>query len=310
VNNPDRKSERKPKYRKRIYKVTIALGVICGGTNRPPGIVLASDSQTTFPGAAKSLDTQKISIVNFLDAQVLVAEAGSADLAGSAIAEMQKIAKDVKLENKDTVQNVARQAVRQIRSQLVEMNKDCGFSGDDWKRFFFEDHNFELLVAHFWVKTPSIFRIDLESAIPTRETKLYASIGCGRNIADFLLHEYQRADPVFENGLLIAGAVVEKTIDHADGCGRPTWVGMLHPVPDYVLSQYEEIQTRLRAADRPDTKQYFKSEARLVAPRYMGLMVEELKSEEAQESISKNQKLRTMMKRITERNVQAILDEL
>ena len=97
--------ERWRKMRHRIRKtkpqVTIAIGLISRKKGHPQ-IIFASDSQTTY-GAAKSLDAQKISIVNFGYAQILVAQAGSADLADKAIEIMRKKAKDVRLENSETV---------------------------------------------------------------------------------------------------------------------------------------------------------------------------------------------------------------
>ena len=96
--------------------MTIAIGLVSNPKGRPPLIVFASDSQTTY-GAAKSLDAQKISVVNFKDAQVLVAQAGSADLADKAIEIMRKKAKEVKLECDDTVAQVSNHPIVRLKNQ-------------------------------------------------------------------------------------------------------------------------------------------------------------------------------------------------
>ena len=67
-------------------KVTIAIGVISDNQTtdkrypeKRPAIFLASDSQTTYAGATKTLDAQKIVPITFIDGQALVAQSGSSE---------------------------------------------------------------------------------------------------------------------------------------------------------------------------------------------------------------------------------------
>src|SRR2546423_14321180 len=122
-----RQTYRKPKS----PKVTIAIGLIGKLRREGDSIAVLSDSQTTY-GAAKSLDAQKISVIAFPDAQVLVAQAGSSDLADKAIEIMQKRAKDQVLEDYETVAKVAQESVREVRTHLIEIHQGCNFSDEAW----------------------------------------------------------------------------------------------------------------------------------------------------------------------------------
>jgi len=253
----------RPKFRKAIPKVTIAIGVICGSGNEyAHSIVLASDSQTTY-GELKSLDTKKISIVEFADAKILVAQAGTADLAEKTIIIMQDKAKGVKLENHETVERIAQESIKEVRKHLVDVNKDCNFTADDWKRFFYEQNYFKLLIAYFCEQTPCLFTIDIDWCMPIPAKKPYIAIGCGKDMGEYLLREYQRSDRFFEYAPLIACAVVEKTIDNVDGCGRPTWAGVVFPTK---------------------TQTGHKSECVFFTRKYMDLMIQELNEAEQKQS--------------------------
>jgi hypothetical protein len=124
-------------------KVTVAIGLISSKKGRPPHMIFASDSQTTY-GAAKSLDAQKISVVNFADAQVLVAQSGLAELADAAIEIMRKRAKDVPLENEESAAKIVQESVRELRNHFLEINRGCNFTEDGWKSFFRDENAFTL----------------------------------------------------------------------------------------------------------------------------------------------------------------------
>ena len=103
--------------------MTIAIGLIVkAAQNRQGVIIFACDSQTTYPGGQKRLDAKKIKVVEFADAQILIALAGSAELADRAIEIMQRNAKSIALENDDTAVKVAQDAMREVRNHLKELN--------------------------------------------------------------------------------------------------------------------------------------------------------------------------------------------
>jgi hypothetical protein len=195
-------------------------------------VILASDSQTTYPGGQKRLDSRKMTIVEFANAKVLVAQAGSADLADKAVEILQRHAKGVKIENVETVPQTVQAAVREVRNYLVELNKGCNFSGDDWKRFFRDDNSFILLFGYYFEVKPYLCTVDIDwcHAIPVKTS--FKAIGCGAALGEFLLKQYSEAVPDFEHGDVIATSVIEKVIENVEGCGRPSWVGIIEHVPD------------------------------------------------------------------------------
>ena len=155
--------------------VTIGIGIIGKQDGQRPAIIFASDSQTTY-GAPKSLDAQKISIVDFKDAQIMVNQAGSAQLGDRVIDEMRKIARDRELENCESGAEVAQQAIREIRKQLFEIKKDAPYS--DAKQICL-DNPLELIVAYYFNREPFMFTVDIDRAIYFRLKSAFASIGIG-----------------------------------------------------------------------------------------------------------------------------------
>jgi 20S proteasome alpha/beta subunit len=228
--------ERRPEIHQRFRKhkprpkVTIAIGILSKHKRFPEEkggqIVLASDSQTTYPGGQKRLDAKKICGVRFADSKILIAQAGSADLADKAIENLKRAAAKIKIENDETIPKAVQSAVREVRDYLVELNRGCNFSDDGWKRFFRDDNFFELLFGYYFESKPHLFSIDIDWCIPIRVKNSFKAIGIGATLGEFLLQEYSEKFPEFEFSELIATDVVEKVIDNVEGCGRPTWVGI------------------------------------------------------------------------------------
>jgi 20S proteasome alpha/beta subunit len=267
------------RIRKTKPKVTIAIGLISSSKDRPHHMIFASDSQTTY-GAAKSLDAQKISIVDFADGQVLIAQSGMAELADSAIDIMRKKAKALPIKNAETVENTAVESVREIRNHFYELNRGCISSEDGWKRFFLEDNFFQLLVGYYFERKPHLFSADIDMclAIPVRHP--YKAIGIGRDYAETVLREYLQADPDFEYAQIIATTIVEKTIDNVDGCGRPTWVGIVCPQDPGVEYELQEQVKSWQQMNLPPDKKLFKSVAFLVGKDATKWVADELKIQE------------------------------
>ncbi len=211
-------------------KVTIAIGIISKHKRHPEHkggqIVLASDSQTTYPTGQKRLDAQKISVVRFADSKILIAQAGSAELADKAIEILKRKAKDIKIEDVETVPKAVQGAVREVRDYLIEINKGCNFTDDGWKRFFRDENGFNLLFGYYFEAQPYLCTVDIDWCLSLPVKGSFKAIGSGATLGEFLLKKYNDAQPDFEYSDVIATAVVEKVIQNVDGCGSPTWVGI------------------------------------------------------------------------------------
>jgi hypothetical protein len=55
----------------------------------------------------------------------------------------------------------------------------------------------------------------------------YAATGIGEELALFLIREYKESDPQMEHLDAAAIMIIEKVADNIEGCGGPTWLGML-----------------------------------------------------------------------------------
>lgn len=242
-------------------------------------MIFASDSQTTC-GAAKSLDAQKISVVNFQDAQVLVAQSGSADLADKAIEILAKKAKHIRLENDDTAAQVAKESIREIRNHLKELNQGCVTTDGGWKRLFYEENYFQILIGCYFEQKPFMFTVDIDSCLPIPVKHPYKAIGIGKDYGEILLRDYLQIDPDFEYAQIIASAVVEKAIDNVDGCGRPTWLGIVCPQDESVLLEYRKQQEAFDNMGKTPDKPYFKSSAVLLSQEEIKWVTDELNHQE------------------------------
>jgi 20S proteasome alpha/beta subunit len=277
-------------------KVTIAIGLIC-----KRAIIIASDSQTTY-GAAKSLDCQKISLVQFRDAQVAVAASGISELSNKAVQIMQRKAKDISLETPETVPSVAQDAVREIRNHLVEINKGC-FTDEGWKRFFIEENPFELLVGFYFKEHPHLFTINLDWAIPILVTGRYKGTGGGKNFAEYLLKEYLQSDPDFEFGLAVSVAVIDKTIDNIDGCGRPIWLGMVWPDDPVLL---EARRRRFAGTDKP----VLESRANWLAREEIDTLLSEVNINDKTAATTRSEQIREILKKYNKKRLDQMEAEI
>ena len=92
--------------KKRKKPVTLIVGIIC-----KDGIVMASESQTTF-GESKRCDAEKIRIVEFKTKEaILVAQSGAEDISNRLIDQMEARAKNQEFENEESVVRLTQEAM-------------------------------------------------------------------------------------------------------------------------------------------------------------------------------------------------------
>lgn len=236
------------KPKQRHPKVTIAIGLIHKVKKESqkigpdflalPAIWMASDSQTTY-GATKRENPNKISSVEFINGQILVAQADSVELGDKTIERLRHKAKGTEMENAETAINTVRSALLEVRTELLEWNKGCNL---DYEKFFWTEHRLNLLVGYYFKEEAYLFKMDIYRGIPTRVDS-FEAIGGGESLGYFLLKESSKANPDFSQGMPIAVSVVEKVIDNVDGCGRPTWVGNVFPVPGLLIHHNDRVHT-------------------------------------------------------------------
>jgi hypothetical protein len=224
--------ERQRAIERRFYKpspqpkVTIAIGIISKQVRWGEGeIVLAADSQTTFPeDGTKDLLAEKIHIIQFKNGKALIAQSGMLRPAATALAMIKDRAANTVIENQDTVGTVIRTAIRDHRKELLA---EWHFTDDRMKSYLKMDVYYEFLVASYFNGNARLSHIDIYNCNFSPMEKQYAAIGTGSDLAKYLLKEFKDADPQFEYGDLIATSVIEKVKENVDGCGGKTHVGIV-----------------------------------------------------------------------------------
>jgi hypothetical protein len=284
----------KPKQRE--PKVTIAIGLIHRQKTDKlrlgelPAIWMASDSQTTY-GSTKRENPNKINVIDFANGQILIAQADSVELGDRTIEKLRRRAKDVSMIDFETAVNTVRLALLEVRSELMDWNKGCNI---DLEKFFWTEHRLNLLIGYFFKGNPYLYKMDIYRGIPTAVNS-FEAIGGGESLGYFLLKENAQANPDFEYGLPIIISVVEKVIDNVDGCGRPTWVGHVFPMP-------VEIQTITHS-----TQECF---AQIMRPQDVELISHELKISDARWATMQKEHIVKVMKRASKKFQRPFIKQL
>jgi 20S proteasome alpha/beta subunit len=216
--------------RKRKAIVTIITGIICND-----GIVLASDSQTTF-GTQKQCDTNKINPVQFVNGWALVAESGDAELSQKAVATFQEFASVLNPTSEKEIIFKAEQAVKSVRQQQIALYQGQNFSLEEWQQEFRDNRPFELMIAFYFNKTPHLYTLSLSTGIAHKINLHYAAIGCGSNLGGYLLAELSTPEMPSYLATPISVYIVESVKKHDAFCGGATKIAQL-PNPAWWLGQ-------------------------------------------------------------------------
>lgn len=246
---------RRPKKRS---VVTIIVGIKCG-----PSIVLASDSQTTFPDYSKRRDTEKISVINFKAGEkALVAQSGSVQTSARIIDVMTQLAVDRENDSQEAVVKTMQDALWKVRGEIRRQHFDCP-AEDFAKVVFKEDLDCSLMSAHFYRNTAFLNAFGFESGATIPGKSQYESLGCGSSLANYLLGELVTPDMDTNFGKALAVYVVSKTIQNVSHCDRPIRLAVLYPwkphsipglsVPDLEgpYSSGEELRSKAPQVDPP-----------------------------------------------------------
>jgi len=208
--------------------VTLIVGIVC-----KDAIVLAADSQTTyFP--SKILGTNKINEIKFLNGKVLVAESGFCSLSNAAVDAIQKKAEITEIKNEETVTNICRQAVREIRQQQMTLFPRRKYSLTEFEDFFRDQKNFFLTIAYYFGEKPYLFSIDLSQCVLQKPTFGFIVSGVGESVGNYILKEESGFCGGFENlatelATVIAIKVADVAAEYVDGCGRPIKAALIRP---------------------------------------------------------------------------------
>ncbi len=231
--------------------MTIIVGIISD-----EGIILASDSQTTS-GTAKRCDANKISLVEFKNLKVLVAQAGYATFSGRALEIFEAAAKDKEITDYRMIVEMAEKAMRQMKDEARFQQGDCTM---EELRDFVWKHELEakFMLAYYFEGNPFLFTLDMVVGVANKVNSHYDAIGCGANLGGYLLSElsYTKMD----SGLAAAIAVhvVESVKNHDAYCGGETKAAILKDPnnnhPSFRIFTKEEVGVLVKIVSEMDNK--------------------------------------------------------
>lgn len=268
----------------------IGIGLIC-----KDAIIVASDSQTTR-GAVKDLHAQKISIVDFADGRIVIAQAGVADLSEGTIRTISQKAA-CKTLTPVMVKDIVVESIREVRRHFWDLDHLERLS-DEQVRAYYDQKDFTLLIGFYHERKPHLFTVDLSWCYPVEVRRHHTTIGIGAYLADYLISEYLPNKVEFSDGYPLAIYAVEKVIDNVDGCGHPTWAGFTFPVPEV------EINLRKEAISKGKTnRRLFYSDAVILSRQEVDLVVSELKQAEALTRERQIEYIREIMRNVSKKRL-------
>lgn len=159
------------------------------------GIIMASDSRTTFEDGKIRDDTKKVFPVRLGDGfGFLLGHSGNDDLAASTAEKVLQLAQQTKIKDYKTCAELVESAFRQLKN---EIRAQFNGTAEELQRHL-QNHNFDIIIAHYYrdeptdgklrAPQPCIFTGTFSLGIlrPHRD-KNFVSIGCGSTIADLIL---------------------------------------------------------------------------------------------------------------------------
>jgi 20S proteasome alpha/beta subunit len=229
------KTYRKPK---RKAPVTIAIGILCNNS-----IVVASDSRITYPDGTVRDDGNKIGKITFKDgSNAIVAQSGDDDLGSRIIENMGAQADDLKLNDWQSVSELANGVMLQEQIKLR-----APFEGKQYTDAGFQQilRGFELslIIAHYHNGKPYIFTSDFYPGRASRKRRSFVAIGCGSTLASFILGGFDFSKLNCMETIAAAIYAIDEVKGIDPRCGGKTQVAWCAPVAfkDEILIKCEHL---------------------------------------------------------------------
>jgi len=233
------KHHRKPPRLRKI-PVTLIIGIICR-----EGIVIASDSATTDTSNGVQQNTQKIHPVPFSNGNtVLVANSGSTESSEFAVRHMQEAAKTVALAGMNAFE-VLEKAIGETKRWMLFQKKSPGKSGkatlNELKNIW-DQNAYTLMWAYEIEKKKYLYGFDWnkEPGMPKRY-KSFGAIGCGDEIAKFLLRDIDCSLMNLAEAATTAIYAVSVAKKLYGACGGPIQVATMISPNDIFIDQLKTL---------------------------------------------------------------------
>jgi len=193
--------------------LTLLAGIVCRD-----GIVIASDSQTTYDGTSKIRGVRKVSLVEFKNGSAIIGEAGSDQLSSNAVQRIKSAARGIEIKDDEAVAQLVRNAVREVRTDQENLFHNPADPFAFWNS---DDRRFSLMCAHALAGTPQLFTVDVGTTLPTQPKMFFATCGTGSQIGSYLLTEYGDYGMSVEYASALALYAVDESTKVDNFCDSP-----------------------------------------------------------------------------------------
>lgn len=210
----------KPK-RKRKPVVTIIVGVVCNN-----GIVIASDSQIT-EDTRRRTDAEKIKRVVYQNGEGLIAQAGDADWSTLVCEHVIDEAADCQIDDKWGLAHLVDGETAKVQRRFMEGFDVLGPKAEDFKSIF-EQHSFSLMLGHYYEQEPRLYSMHYPGGLCTPQ-KNFVTLGCGKDIADYLLSRLYSPQMDHWTAAITAIYVLGEVIKIDAACSHPIKLGIVRP---------------------------------------------------------------------------------
>lgn len=198
--------------------MTLIVGAIC-----KDAIVVGAESETTR-GIAKYQGTKKITIVNFMNGQAIIGEAGVAFLSGALVDAFNFIASNSTIENALTVPRVLETAFRGLSQRTIAPP----LGTPECQDFYRQDiNNFELTVAFYLGEQPHLYAFSPVFGIALECHRGFSTSGIGGDLAEFLLQDFKFEELDSKGASLAVAYVAQQVKRSVSGCGGNTEIAVV-----------------------------------------------------------------------------------
>lgn len=208
---------------------------------------MAADSQTTFGTHSKTQDANKIRIVQLKDAQLLVAEAGSASSSQRVIDIMGEMGASVALTDYRSGADLAQAAMTKYLQELRRAQLDC--SMEELREFITRQGLWcSLMIAHYFNGKPYIYIADMETGAVNKASdeglRHFALMGTGEELGLYLMRELTRKGMPFRSALAVLLYVIGEIKANDHYCSGNTRIYYIQPdnfVDRYLQSYVNDL---------------------------------------------------------------------
>jgi len=208
--------------------MTIAIGFACKN-----GVLVASDSQMSLGPKYKQYNEPKISDLKFADGNhAILAISGALDAARYFQEVLEKLAETFMPTTERSIADAGELAIKQTRTKLLDYADHRHVTSDENQEHLAQN-DFEVILSYYFGTTanPFIYRIKLSNGLAIRSRHPYEAIGCGSDIAGFILTGADFRDYEKEEAIGLAYYTVEACKKSDQACGGPVQYMFLPATP-------------------------------------------------------------------------------